>query len=407
MLELRDSIWNDPPPDRMGRVGRNPTLLYTWWCTCFAAVIIVTRLIGRKVRSNVLFREDWVMMASMIPLFIRLGLIHVVLLYGTNNVQIVGETFTEDDIRHREYGSQLVLAARIFYAAFIWMSKLTVSEFLKRITIRIWRRRYERTLQIIRIFLGVTFVAVVIATLAECRPFSHYWQVIPDPGAQCRTGYANLLTMGVADIVTDVLLVVFPIPIVLRTGRTWRRKIATILLFSTSLALIIVTSFRMPKVIAHHGKQQYRTVWASSEILASAIVSNFVIIGSFLRDKGTKKQRFKSYSATDSIDKASARRPTLPTIHKTSSDESLFRSFNGRMPSHLLDNEETAPKLAPVGLPAGMTSPFSEDHSRRETIEDPEDRTLERADHPDLEDMSMSPPDQKSYGFFDVGGLLD
>lgn len=88
--------------------------------------------------------------------------------------------------------------------------KLAVSEFLKRITIRIWRRSYEITLQGIRIFLFVTFCGVVVATLAECQPFDHYWQVIPDPGPKCRQGFAQLLTMGTCDIVTDIVLIAFP-----------------------------------------------------------------------------------------------------------------------------------------------------------------------------------------------------
>ena len=70
-------------------------------------------------------------------------------------------------------------------------------------------------LQLIRYFLLGTFIAVVLATLLECQPFNHYWQVVPDPGAQCRQGYAQLITMGVSDIITDLVLVIFPIPIVL------------------------------------------------------------------------------------------------------------------------------------------------------------------------------------------------
>ena len=67
------------------------------------------------MRNERLFREDKVMAMSIIPLFARMGLIHVVLLYGTNNAD------TEDlndplKIHHREIGSKLVLAARIFYA---------------------------------------------------------------------------------------------------------------------------------------------------------------------------------------------------------------------------------------------------------------------------------------------------
>lgn len=54
------------------------------------------------------------MALSLIPLFIRMGLIHVVLIYGTNNVVTTG--LTNDEINKRSIGSRLVLAARIFYA---------------------------------------------------------------------------------------------------------------------------------------------------------------------------------------------------------------------------------------------------------------------------------------------------
>jgi hypothetical protein len=307
------AIWSNTPPDRRTRLADHPTLLYSWWATCFAAVVILTRLAGRKVRSNKLFREDWIMFLALIPLFARMGFVHIVLVYGTNNVATVGVNYTEEEIRHRELGSKLVLAARIFYALFIWMSKWTVSEFLKRITIHLWRTSYEFTLHCIRIFLVATFIAVIIATLAECQPFSHYWQVVPDPGPQCRQNYAQLLTMGTADIITDILLVAFPIPIVLRSGQTWRRKLQLAALFSTSIALIIITGMRMPAVISNLGRQQYRTIWASSEILASAFVSNIIIIGSFIRDKGTKKNKWKSMSVSDSIERIS-------TPHNTTAD---------------------------------------------------------------------------------------
>lgn len=55
-------------------------------------------------------------MLATIPLLIRMGIIHVVLLYGTNNIDISGG-FTETQLHHRETGAKLVLAARIFYAA--------------------------------------------------------------------------------------------------------------------------------------------------------------------------------------------------------------------------------------------------------------------------------------------------
>lgn len=55
------------------------------------------------------------MALSIIPLVVRMSFVHVVLIWGTNNVNV--STLTNPTkIRHREIGSQLVLAARIFYA---------------------------------------------------------------------------------------------------------------------------------------------------------------------------------------------------------------------------------------------------------------------------------------------------
>ncbi|KAK5108568.1 hypothetical protein LTR62_008225 [Meristemomyces frigidus] len=412
-------IWSDPPEPRT-KYENWPTLLFSWWATIFAAFFIVTRLCGRKVRSGRLFREDWIMLLSMIPLFIRMALIHVVLLYGTNNVRTVGHDSTALHLEHRSLGARLVLPARIFYAMYIWTMKLTVSEFLKRITTSIWRRSYEVTLQILRGFLLLTFLAVVVATLAECHPFDHYWQVIPDPGPHCRLGYAQLFTMGICDIITDVLLVAFPIPIVLQSGQTWQRKFQLVALFSLSTIMIAVTATRIPKVVDHHGRQQYRTVWASCEILAATCVSNAVILGSFLRDRGTKKNKFRSQSMSDSIDRASVRRPTLVAMQRLGSDEDLFRSLGCRMPRHLLEEGAPVARPAPAGLSAQEMKVNRETHlmsgalkidrppPRREEIEDRFPNPSNPVQNPHHHSPAPPTPSTKrSASFFDVGGLLE
>ena len=119
--------------------------------------------------------------------------------------------------------SSTIEAAKTKCSYSLWIAKFTISEFLKRLTKQVWKRSYERGLQFIRWFLVVTFVAVVIATLAECQPFNHYWQVVPDPGAKCRQGKAQLFTMGTSDVITDLLIVGFPIPIVLKSTMPTQR----------------------------------------------------------------------------------------------------------------------------------------------------------------------------------------
>lgn len=109
------NLYSPVAPEPRSRIANNPTLLYSWWCTIFSLVIIGFRLSGRLIRNERLFREDKIMAWSIIPLIARMSVVHVVLIWGTNNVN-VSALNDPVKIRHREIGSQLVLVARIFYA---------------------------------------------------------------------------------------------------------------------------------------------------------------------------------------------------------------------------------------------------------------------------------------------------
>lgn len=109
-------LYSDPPPLRPFSDAK-PTLLVSWWITLFCTCIILLRLAGRYIRVEKLFREDKIAALALIPLFLRIGCAHVVLLWGTNNVDLEGTSLSEAEIAHRVTGSRVVLACRIFYAA--------------------------------------------------------------------------------------------------------------------------------------------------------------------------------------------------------------------------------------------------------------------------------------------------
>ncbi|KAL8695292.1 MAG: hypothetical protein Q9218_000191 [Villophora microphyllina] len=415
------SLYSSPPHAKTSK-DDHPTLLVSWWCTGFGLAIILVRICGRYIRTERLFREDKIMALSMIPLLGRMALVHVILIWGTNNTTING--LTPQDISHREIGSRLVLVSRIMYAAFLWIAKFTISEFLKRLTSQVWRRQYEIGLQFIRWFLAVTFVAVVIATLVECQPFSHYWQVLPNPGAKCRQGYAQLITMGTSDVITDLLLVAFPIPIVLKSHMAVKRKVSLVLLFSLSLILIAITTYRVIEVIHRHSDQQFRSLVASLEILAAAAVSNALVLGSFVRDRGVKKQRyrFNSVGGNSSLDRAVTRPRTL-TARNWGSDADLAGELCMRMQPDLEQQRSPAhPRPAPIALPpashAKNLTPkpkmalngwqMSMDESGESS-----DTGMKGALEPNdvIEKLPSSPGEfevvtPRRMSFFDVGGLL-
>ncbi|KAI9825690.1 MAG: hypothetical protein M1832_001034 [Thelocarpon impressellum] len=401
----------DPPPLRT-RMQDQPTLLVSWWCTGFAMTIIAFRLTGRIIRTERLFREDKIMALALIPLAARMGLVHVVLIWGTNNTDIAG--LDPAAISRREVGSGLVLASRIMYAAVLWIEKFTITEFFKRITSSFWKRSYEVGILALRWFLLATFLAIVVSTLAECRPFAHYWQVAPDPGPQCRQGYVQLLTMGTANVMTDLLLMCFPIPIILRSSMRAMRKFELILLFALSIIPIAITLYRLPNIISHQGRQQSRTLWASAEILASTAVTNALVLGSFVRDRGPKKMRFRFGSASDSLSRPSTRRDLGKTDVFWGSDEDLVRGLGLNLSPELRGDEAFRPRPAPVAIPGrAAASPVTPPphfattawHFPTDDKSDPElALTVPEADRSPGEVAILTP---RKVSFFDVGGLLE
>ena len=291
----------------------------------------------------------------------------------------------------------------------LWMLKLTISEFFKRLTFTIWRRSYEITLQSIRWFLLATFIAVIIADLAECQPVTHYWQVVPDPGGACRQGYAQLLTMGTANVITDLLLVLFPIPIIIRSRMGVKRKIQLVLLFAGSLLPAGTTLFRLPNIIDRHGSQQYRSLLASIEILFATAVANALVLGSFVRDKGVKKHRWKFGSLTgESIERTASRRGTA--ARQWGSDEDLVRDLGLGVDPELRGSIPTTPRPAPMAVAGnhpvkpqkGVESDWQFPEGRSSTSDELD--LLKIPHSPGGASSTMSP---RKVSFFDVGGLLE
>lgn len=274
----------------------------------------------------------------------------------------------------------------------IWISKLTISEFLKRTYSGLWKRSYEVFLQFIRYFLIGTFIIVIVANYTECQPYDNYWQVVPDPGPRCRQGFIQLFVVGVFDIMTDVLLVGFPIPIIMASSMSARRKSTLVGLFGLSLILVIFTSYRLAATVRSHSNQTFRSLLASIEILISAVVSNALVLSSFIRDKGAKKARFSctfpaNPSGRSSLDFSRPKKVfNRSAINSWGSDLDLISDLGMRLEG---DRKVVTfePRLAPTVLPFRQTS-----------------------SSPVMQDRGNWNAAGKTTGhmaFFDIGGLLE
>ncbi|KAL5324986.1 hypothetical protein ACEPPN_006107 [Leptodophora sp. 'Broadleaf-Isolate-01'] len=79
--------------------------------------------------------------------------------------------------------------------------------------------------------------------------------------------------MGVANIVTDIALIVFPISFLRQAGLDFSRFLRLGILFALGSLIIITTIVRLP-LILRDDAQAIRSMWASIEIACSSVVAN-------------------------------------------------------------------------------------------------------------------------------------
>lgn len=199
----------------------------------------------------------------------------------------------------------------------LWMIKLSVGIYLTRLINQFWAAKastsnssggriiktflskYNNTM--FYSFLGLSFLGVFLSEMIECKPFTHYWQVVPDPGSSCRQSYGQLFTMGGFNMYTDLILIAVPLPMMLDARLDTKIKLESMVLMLFPLANVTFTIYRLQAIVStsHLGSQQFRTLMASVDILISTASANALVVTSFLQGRGFKKTNYKKWNGPE------------------------------------------------------------------------------------------------------------
>lgn len=175
----------------------------------------------------------------------------------------------------------------------------------------------------------------------------------------------------------------------------------------------------MQGVTVRHSSQQFRSLLASAEILAAAAVSNALVLGSFVRDRGAKKQRFRfgSTGGHSSLDRTTTAPRRVVTIKNWGSDADLVGDLGMRLDPELTEKPPAGSRPAPRAKPISSKTDFR--------AQDTVDQDWSFPNRPSIgtENRDMTSPKRigdlqqpspgevpstpRGLSFFDVGGLLD
>ena len=170
-------------------------------------------------------------------------------------------------------------------------------------------------------------------------------------------------------------------------------------------------------MIDRHYDQQFRSLLASLEILAAAAVSNALVLGSFVRDRGAKKQRFRfgSTGGHSSLDRSTSAPRRALTARNWGSDADLVGDLGMRLDPELIEKPSSVPRPAPVAMSlhskSNLNSPDLADRSwtfpTRPYVETDESEIKPPMSVRELPPgTSATPLTPRRTSFFDVGGLL-
>ncbi|KAL7621712.1 hypothetical protein AAE478_009039 [Parahypoxylon ruwenzoriense] len=250
-------------------------------CAAFSVVILSSRVIISRWRREPVDLSFFLVLLSILVIIGRIITNNYYLKFGTANDVLHDPGFSDrHDTSMLKVGSILVLLARVLLTATLWLQICILLLFYSRITSGIlWA---DRLTNITWVIVGITFVAVVLATFLECRPIDVYWQVDPDPG-HCVRAYVQLLIQGIANIIIDLLLLSIAYPLICLRKRSLSEYISLYTLFALGTFCIVITVIRVVLIFSEHSSQTTRSLWASVQMFVSCFVANTPTIYGSLR----------------------------------------------------------------------------------------------------------------------------
>ncbi|KAL4969811.1 uncharacterized protein BDV14DRAFT_195341 [Aspergillus stella-maris] len=214
-------------------------------------------------------------------LFLIIGLIFwtvmIVTLYlctavYDSNIGLNDETamqIPDHEIRSYRIGSICAFVAWLAYILAVWAFKGVLVFLYTRLTMGLWQHRLSLAVGALTI---ATFLASFIFDLTMCHPIHKNWQVKPYAGDNCTIRPLNYIVIETLSIITDLAVILVPIPLVLAARIPVSQKVILVALFASGIFVMICAILR-----AYYSVTDIKTFstalgWASRECFVSVFI---------------------------------------------------------------------------------------------------------------------------------------
>ncbi|ETS84554.1 hypothetical protein PFICI_02579 [Pestalotiopsis fici W106-1] len=214
--------------------------------------------------------------------------------------------------------------------------------------------RLYRYVQIVGIITALACLMATITQATHCLPYHRNWQILPDPGRECSTGYTTNIVIATGNVLTDVLLLAVPFLMLRDVNMKFWRKIQIGFLLSLGLFVIAMAITRCVLSIGDTAAVALASSWAQREALVAIFAVNAPLINPILSmDFWRVTKRSSRDAPADDSDRQSARKERLGkpkfndfTLYKMTNLETTSRESTTDLVDRTAVSLESAPGTA-------------------------------------------------------------
>jgi hypothetical protein len=241
--------------------------------------VLLTRLAvrARTVGFRQFCGDDYITLVVLVCYIADAVTVDFTYRFGTNIdfTQVQFANMTDAERREVITGSKLELLAWYSYTALIWALKACMLFFFGRLTAGLSMQTYVRYLTVA---LFLSYAAVFLTITCGCVPIQKNWQIMPDPGLHCTFKPQILYVASAANVLTDALILITPIPMLWNLRVGLRRKMGLSLLLFPGVFVIAAALIRVIMSLQASPNALNINRWGIRETLAGIIAVNIPIL---------------------------------------------------------------------------------------------------------------------------------
>ncbi|TWU74184.1 hypothetical protein ED733_001455 [Metarhizium rileyi] len=264
---------------------RTSLLIESWVLYAIGVAVVICRMISRRIKLGKwrnLMVDDYLMLLALVNFTGVVVSINEVAKNGSNYMSLEeAAALTPEGVQSAVYGSIMTFVLEIFTITGTW----TVKACLLILYARLTRNALTKQHLLVKFAAGYCaityFLAILMFIFYWCSPTPEYWAV-PVRNSQCATYHRHMFFATAFNVSSDLLLLLIPVPIIIRTRLPIKRKI--ILVCILGLGIFNILAAILNRYYNFSNPNSYIFLyWYAAEVGVAMLVGNLPLCWPVIR----------------------------------------------------------------------------------------------------------------------------